>query len=77
MFHQHKAPAYINSPGSLPTVLITKVKNLIRKLQENYGFKKQINLLKKSLKAFNKSMLNKNPVFSFVRFVSTAQDNSQ
>lgn len=63
MFHQHKAPGYINPPGFLYTVLITKVKNQIQKLQENYGFKKQINLLKKPLKAFNKSMLNKNPVF--------------
>lgn len=79
MFHkQYKAPVcYINALGSLQFFFkFTKVKNLIQKLQENYGFNKQINLLKKSLKTFSQSILNKNPVFS-CQFVNTAQDNSQ
>lgn len=48
----------------------TKVKYLTQKLQEKYGFNKQMDLLKKSLKTFNQSILNKNPVFSFVSLLT-------
>lgn len=69
---QHKAPVYyINTPGSIYFFFkFAKVKNLIQKLQENYGFNKQMNLLKKSLKTLNQSILNKNPVFSFVSLLT-------
>lgn len=80
MFHeQYKALAYyINAPASLQFFFkFTKVRNLIQRLQENYGFNKQINLLKKSLKTFNQSILNKNLRVLFCQFVNTAQDNSQ
>lgn len=46
------------------------MKTLFQKLQENYRFNKQINLLKKSLKTFNQSILKKNPVFSFVSLLT-------
>lgn len=82
LFHkQHKVPAYINPLSSFHKVSLwihkenkIQLKNLE---QENYRLNKQNNLLKKSLKMFNQSILNKNSVFSFHSLLTQLRDNFQ